>query len=249
VDSRNRLCIKQTTARYSNTNSSWLSGGQEIPWFLFCSKVYYSVHITYHWLVSWATWIHFLRVPTLDLGSVVEIHNLVEKFSQGRSKVADDARPGAEVAETTVKWLLCCGFRRAGKAMGQVYHCLWRIYREILLNAFFPGTNITCFTFYIHLWPIYWLSLVSRESEGDESNRSLALLWKYREKQQSGTKGSSAGIEPGTSRTQGNTVTPGRNLIWWLCLYNTKGSVSRSHNPIVTSQLWKETKDRFQEAP
>jgi hypothetical protein len=29
--------------------------------------------------------------------------NWVEKFSQGRSKVADDARPGAEVAETTVK--------------------------------------------------------------------------------------------------------------------------------------------------
>jgi hypothetical protein len=31
------------------------------------------------------------------------IHNWVKKFSQGRSKVAADARPGAEVAETTVK--------------------------------------------------------------------------------------------------------------------------------------------------
>jgi hypothetical protein len=29
------------------------------------------------------------------------VHNWVEKFSQGRSKEADDARPGAEVAETT----------------------------------------------------------------------------------------------------------------------------------------------------
>jgi hypothetical protein len=29
------------------------------------------------------------------------VHNWVDKFSQGRSKVADDARPGAEVAETT----------------------------------------------------------------------------------------------------------------------------------------------------
>jgi hypothetical protein len=28
------------------------------------------------------------------------IHNWVEKSSQGRSKVADDARPSAEVAET-----------------------------------------------------------------------------------------------------------------------------------------------------
>jgi hypothetical protein len=30
-------------------------------------------------------------------------HNRVEKFSERRSKVADDARPGMEVAETTVK--------------------------------------------------------------------------------------------------------------------------------------------------
>jgi hypothetical protein len=36
-------------------------------------------------------------------------HSWVKKFSQGRSKVADDARPGAEVAETTVKIFLCCG--------------------------------------------------------------------------------------------------------------------------------------------
>jgi hypothetical protein len=57
------------------------------------------------------------------------VHNLVEKFSQGRSKLADDARPVAEVGETTVKRLLCCGSRRTGKAMGQVYQCLRRIYR------------------------------------------------------------------------------------------------------------------------
>jgi hypothetical protein len=57
------------------------------------------------------------------------VHNWVEKFSQGRSKVADDARPGAGVAEATVKRLLCCGFRRTGKAMRQVYQCLWRICR------------------------------------------------------------------------------------------------------------------------
>jgi hypothetical protein len=59
------------------------------------------------------------------------VHNWVEKFSQGRSKVADDARPGGEVTETTEKRLLCCGFRRTGKAMGQVYQCWWRICREI----------------------------------------------------------------------------------------------------------------------
>jgi hypothetical protein len=63
---------------------------------------------------------------------------------------------GAEVAEITVKRLLCCGVWRTAKAMGQVCQCWWRICQEI--NAF-PGLNITCFTFYIHLWPIYWLSL------------------------------------------------------------------------------------------
>jgi hypothetical protein len=44
---------------------------------------------------------------------------------------------------------LCCGFRRTGKAMGQVYQCWWKICQEI--NAFFPGSNIACFTSYIHL--------------------------------------------------------------------------------------------------
>jgi hypothetical protein len=28
-------------------------------------------------------------------------------------------------------------------------------------KCFFPGSNFTCFTFYIYLWSIYWLSLVS----------------------------------------------------------------------------------------
>jgi hypothetical protein len=46
------------------------------------------------------------------------VHNWVEKFSEGCTNVTDDARPSAEVAETTVKRLLCCGFRRTSKAMG-----------------------------------------------------------------------------------------------------------------------------------
>jgi hypothetical protein len=45
----------------------------------------------------------------------------VENFSQGLSKVADDARQGAEMAEKTVKRLICCGSPRTDKAMGQVY--------------------------------------------------------------------------------------------------------------------------------
>jgi hypothetical protein len=59
------------------------------------------------------------------------------------------------------KRLLCCGFRRTGKAMGQVYvhQCWWRIFREI--NGFPTFEYHTSFTFYIHLWPIYRLSLVT----------------------------------------------------------------------------------------
>jgi hypothetical protein len=39
--------------------------------------------------------------------------------------------------------------------MRQIYHYWQKIWQEILLLS---GSNITYFTFYIHLWPIYWLS-------------------------------------------------------------------------------------------
>jgi hypothetical protein len=65
--------------------------------------------------------------------------------------------------------LLCCGSRRTGKAMGQVYQCGWRIYREINV---FPGSNITCFTFYIHVWPIYWPFLMHAYTEWDYNHWS-----------------------------------------------------------------------------
>jgi hypothetical protein len=44
--------------------------------------------------------------------------------------------------------------------MGEVHQCCWRICREI--NVSFSVSNITCFTFYIHLWAICWLFLVRR---------------------------------------------------------------------------------------
>jgi hypothetical protein len=52
---------------------------------------------------------------------------------------------GAEVAETTIQRLLCCGFRRTGKATGQVYQCWWRICRE--RNVFFHSFKYH--TFYV----------------------------------------------------------------------------------------------------
>jgi hypothetical protein len=48
------------------------------------------------------------------------VHDWVEKFSQGRSEVADDETEMRKWFETTVQRLLCCGFRRTGKAMWQV---------------------------------------------------------------------------------------------------------------------------------
>jgi hypothetical protein len=53
---------------------------------------------------------------------------------------------GAEVAETTVKRLLCCRFRSTGKVMGQVYQCWWRMCREIIV--FFSGSNIMFYVLY-----------------------------------------------------------------------------------------------------
>jgi hypothetical protein len=56
--------------------------------------------------------------------------------------------------------ILRCAFRRTGKAMGQVYPMLVEnICREI--HVFFFRFEHHMFTFYIHLWPIYWLSLIS----------------------------------------------------------------------------------------
>jgi hypothetical protein len=48
------------------------------------------------------------------------VHDWVEKFSQGRSIVADDARSFAEVAETRIKRFIYFESRSTGKAMGQV---------------------------------------------------------------------------------------------------------------------------------
>jgi hypothetical protein len=95
-------------------------------------------------------------------------HNWVEKFSQGRSKVGDDARPVAEVAETTVKRLACCGFQRTGKAMVQVYQCWWRICLEI--NFF---SRFEYHMFYV-LYPFvtYILTLLHRQRKIILCNKS-----------------------------------------------------------------------------
>jgi hypothetical protein len=83
------------------------------------------------------------------------VHTWVEEFPQGCSKVADGARPGAEVAETSVERLLCYGFRRNSKAMGQVYQCWWKICREINV---FPRFEYHMF-YFLYPFGTYLLTL------------------------------------------------------------------------------------------
>jgi hypothetical protein len=64
------------------------------------------------------------------------VRNLVEKFSQGRFESLRWWNWSRELAETTVKRLLCCGFVRTGKAMAQMCQCWWRICREISFSRF-----------------------------------------------------------------------------------------------------------------
>jgi hypothetical protein len=55
------------------------------------------------------------------------------KHHLGGKCFADDEEVETKVWKLLrqVKRLLCCGFRRTGNAMGQVYQCWWRICREI----------------------------------------------------------------------------------------------------------------------
>jgi hypothetical protein len=71
------------------------------------------------------------------------VHNWVAKVSLMTKRL----KRRCGISETTVKRLLCCGFRRTGKAMGQVYQCWWRMCREI--NVF---TRFEYHMFYV-LYP------------------------------------------------------------------------------------------------
>jgi hypothetical protein len=68
------------------------------------------------------------------VGSVLRreaFHNWIEEHDK---RFADDEEVETEVR----KWLrqqskdllLCCGFRRTGKAIGQMYECWWRIFSD-----------------------------------------------------------------------------------------------------------------------
>jgi hypothetical protein len=66
--------------------------------------------------------------------SHIVIHNWFEKFSQGSSKVADDARPGAEMGETTDFYTACFD----GTSVSMLVEDMSRN------KCFFPHSKITC---------------------------------------------------------------------------------------------------------
>jgi hypothetical protein len=101
------------------------------------------------------------------------VHNWIEKFSQGHSKVADDAQPGHPVEILTVKrLLLCSGFRSTGTAMAQVYECWWRICQEI---HFFPRFEYHMF-YILYPFVTYLLTLccIHRRDENDPEFKIVA---------------------------------------------------------------------------
>jgi hypothetical protein len=59
------------------------------------------------------------------------------------------------VTETAVQRLLCYGFRRTGKAIGQLYQCWWKICREI---NFFSRFEYHVF-YVLHPFVTYLLTL------------------------------------------------------------------------------------------
>jgi hypothetical protein len=84
---------------------------------------------------------------------------LVERFTTEWKKFRWWRRSwngGAELAETTVKRLLCCPYRSTDKAMGQLYQCWWRICREINVSFF----RFEYHMFYVlHVFVSYLLNL------------------------------------------------------------------------------------------
>jgi hypothetical protein len=138
----------------------------------------------------WAKWLNTMDIHKQMLpvygGNCLSrkaVHNWAEEFSLERSEVPDDARAGAEVTETSVKWLLCCGFRRIGKAMGQVYQCWWRICRQINVSFQVRISHVLRFISICDLFtdsPPYIQTMCLEHVRITETNRSLeSSVWPF----------------------------------------------------------------------
>jgi hypothetical protein len=101
-----------------------------------------------------AEYIHKVTFPVY--GEKCLSREVAHKWVENVSLMTKRLKRKCEVAKTTVKRLLCCGLRRTGKAMGQVYQCWWRICRKI--NVFSP--RFEYHTFYaLYQFVTYLLTL------------------------------------------------------------------------------------------
>jgi hypothetical protein len=75
-------------------------------------------------------------------------HSWVEKFSQGRLKVTDDETEAFQWLRQQSKYFCGAGIDTLVKRWDE---CINVSGGYVEKEMFFPGSNITCFTFYIHL--------------------------------------------------------------------------------------------------
>jgi hypothetical protein len=91
-----------------------------------------------------------------------------KRFSVGDKCFADDEVVETEMAEmagTTDKRLLSCGFQRTDKAMGQVYQCWWRICRETnVFSSFEYYMFYVLYQFVTYLLTLPRIKLIRSES-------------------------------------------------------------------------------------
>jgi hypothetical protein len=83
------------------------------------------------------------------------------------------------VAETTVKRLLYCGFRRSDKAMGRVYHCWWRTCREINVFHRFEYHIFTLYVVYPFVTHLLTLPRICTGRSGITVNGNLDILFLF----------------------------------------------------------------------
>jgi hypothetical protein len=76
------------------------------------------------------------------------VHKCVEKFSQGRSKDVDDETEVRKWLRTQSRDLYGAGFDALVKRWDKCINVGGGYVEKYM---FFPVSNITCFTFYIHL--------------------------------------------------------------------------------------------------
>jgi hypothetical protein len=84
------------------------------------------------------------------------VHNLVEKFSQGRSKITNDEMEVRKWLRQQSKDFCAEGF----DALIRDEICVSMLVGDISRNLFFDVLISYCEVFYLHLWPVCWLSLV-----------------------------------------------------------------------------------------